>query len=179
MNDERRRKAQGRARVRLGNANMIKVFEEIAKEPSSFSELLKKTRLTRPALTDHLRFLMNTANAIYPEARVPAIEPHKTHSRKIGRPKVVYRAKVDEIPRMLEQVLSFDLLSLTEPLEDNKPDWKMSEHKQKLDRELLEHKKAIVKALTDYINEFNIKREQALELEKENLKLVPKKKPEE
>lgn len=159
MRNKELSKALGKKSRHLKNENMIKVFLTIAKEPSSFSELLEKTGLSRPVLSNHLKFLDENL-AIYPDIikRNQTLNPQEIK-------KVVYRASVDEIPRMLRQALSV-LNMLVEPLEN-----------KELDRELLKHKQAIAKTITNYLIQLNTNRALALKLDKENLKKELERKP--
>jgi len=131
---------------------MIKVFLTVTKEPSSFSELLERTGLSRPVLASHLKFLTENL-AIYPDTikRTETLNP-----QEFG--KHVYRASVDVIPRMLEQALSA-LSILSEPFED-----------KELNKKLQKHKDEIAKAIYHHIRDLEKKRALELQLERENLK---------
>jgi len=150
-NDKEITKALGRKSRQLRNENMTRVLLTIAKEPLSFSELLKKTKLSRPVLTNHLRRLERN-HAIYRDT----IKPNQTlNPDEIG--KIVYKAGIDQVPEILRTTLSLiDILSGT--LGD-----------MKLDKKLREHKKAIITAIVDYLNEHIRTREKALELELKGL----------
>jgi len=151
QHNEEMRKALGRKSRRLRDENMAKVFLTIAKEPLSFSELLKKTELSRPVLTNHLRRLERN-HAVYRDT----IKPNQTlNSEEVG--KIVYKAGIDQVPEILRTTLSLiDILSGT--LGD-----------MKLDEKLREHKEAIISAIVDYLNEHIRTRKKALELELKGL----------
>jgi hypothetical protein len=121
--------------------------------------------MAKSTLWSHLEFLEKKAHAIYRET----IKANQTtNEEKIGD--ALYYATFEEVPIMIQEVLSSNLLSLIEPFEDNEPDWKLSKHKNALDRKLEAHKQAIVKALSDYMNLYKIKRDEAYRLEVANLK---------
>jgi uncharacterized protein YbaR (Trm112 family) len=153
LKSEETRKALGKKSRDQKRDNMIKVFLTIAKEPSSFPELVEKTRLSKSTLFGHLEYLEKKAHAIY---RDTIKEDQTLNSEEIG--KLVYHVKIDEIPNMLQEGLSL-LGILVDPFED-----------KELDRQLEEHKRKISRLLTHYIDQLRINREQALKLEIENLK---------
>jgi len=165
VKNEELRKARGQKSRKQRSDNTIRVYLAIAKEPSSFSELQKKTKLSPPVLSSHLKFLTENL-AIYPDT----IKRHEArNSQEIG--KSVYRATVDEIPRMLNEALSA-LFILSEPFED-----------KELNRKLVKYKDEIAKAIYHHIKTLEKKRALEVALERETLreerkKELPRKKPE-
>ena len=84
------KKALGKKSRLLKRENRALIYMTIAKEPSSFSELLEKTKLSRSVLTQHLKELENEG-LIYKDI----IKPTETLDKsQIG--KIVYKIKEDE-----------------------------------------------------------------------------------
>ena len=145
---------------------MLKIFLLIAKKPSSFKEVVEETGYSKSTVFTHLEFLEKKARAIERDI----IKAYQTTNEKdIG--KIFYRVSIDEIPHMVEEALSL-LSILSEPFGD-----------KELDRQLLEHKKAIADLLNLYLTQLNRNRNLALNLEKDTLhrevrKKTPRKKRE-
>ena len=130
---------------------MIRIFMAIAQKPMSFSDLHKKLKLSYPVLTDHLQHLERNL-AIYRHIINVGETPDP---KEVG--KVVYKAKIDQIPTMLRQSL-FILDTITEVLED-----------EQLKKDLEPHIRAISEAIVNYLNDHAKTREQGLESERKSL----------
>jgi len=148
------KKALGRKSRRLKLENRAKVFLTIAKKPSSFSELLTETKLSRASLTQHLKFL-EREGAIYRDV----IKPNETSNPKeVG--KIIYKVKIDEVPEIINETLMVGLETILAVFRENK----------ELYRKLEFHIREINKAICEYLNYLNKTREQALKTELERLR---------
>jgi len=105
------KKALGKKSRQLKRENREKIYMTIAKEPSSFSELLEKTKLSRSVLTQHLKELENE-HLIYKDT----IKPTETSDKsQIG--KIVYKIKEDEMENFLMQTIHMNF-TIAELVED-------------------------------------------------------------
>jgi DNA-binding transcriptional ArsR family regulator len=148
------KKALGKKSRLLKRENRALIYMTIAKEPSSFSELLEKTKLSRSVLTQHLKELENEG-LIYKDI----IKPTETLDKsQIG--KIVYKIKEDEMENFLLQTIEMNF-TIANLVED-----------ENLRQKLHEYAKEIAKAITQYINQLRASREQSLKAE---LKRIEKK----
>jgi DNA-binding transcriptional ArsR family regulator len=148
------KKALGKKSRLLKRENRALIYMTIAKEPSSFSELLEKTKLSRSVLTQHLKELENEG-LIYKDI----IKPIETLDKsQIG--KIVYKIKEDEMENFLLQTIEMNF-TIANLVED-----------ENLRQKLHEYAKEIAKAITQYINQLKASREQSLKAE---LKRIEKK----
>jgi len=152
------KKALGRKSRRIGHENRTKVFLTIAKNPSSFSELLSETKLSRASLTQHLRFL-EKEGAIYRDI-IKATQTSKPS--EIG--KIVYKVKEDEMIAILMETVMVSLSVIPTVFEENK----------ELEKKLQFHAREISEAIFNHVNWLRTHREQALKSELERLKKVKK-----
>ncbi|MCJ7633556.1 winged helix-turn-helix domain-containing protein [Candidatus Bathyarchaeota archaeon] len=108
--DRKIKEAQGQASRLLSAQNQLRVFQAIAEKPSTYSELLRETGLSRPVLMKHLKALQEQ-NEIFKDT----IKHDETSNPKeIG--KVVYR--VDDnlvIPHLVR--------AMAMALQIPKPEW--------------------------------------------------------
>jgi len=145
------KKALGKKSRILKRENRALIYMTIAKEPSSFSELLKKTKLSRSVLAQHLKELENEG-LIYKDI----IKPSETLDKsQIG--KVVYKIKEDEMENFLMQTIHMNF-TIAELVED-----------ENLRQKLNEYAKEIAKAIIQYVNQLRASREQSLKAELERI----------
>jgi DNA-binding transcriptional ArsR family regulator len=146
------KKALGKKSRLLKRENRALIYMTIAKEPSSFSELLEKTKLSRSVLTQHLKELENEG-LIYKDI----IKPTETLDKsQIG--KIVYKIKEDEMENFLMQTIHMNF-TIAELVED-----------ENLRQKLNEYAKEIAKAIIQYVNQLRASREQSLKAELERTK---------
>jgi DNA-binding transcriptional ArsR family regulator len=149
---EETKKALGKKSRLLKRENRALIYMTIAKEPSSFSELLEKTKLSRSVLTQHLKELENEG-LIYKDI----IKPIETLDKsQIG--KIVYKIKEDEMENFLMQTIDMNF-TIADLVED-----------ENLRQKLHEYAKEIAKAITQYVNQLRTVREQSLKAELERIK---------
>lgn len=137
------KKRLGQKSRRLRNENRMKVFLTIAKKPSMFSELLenKDVGLCRATLSEHLKSLKRDT-MIY---------------RVIdGNDRIVYKAKIDEVPEILMQSVMVGLSSIISLCDED----------EKTKAELRFYAEKLSNVAMKYINKYRTHREQALKLEK-------------
>jgi len=146
------KEAQGRKSRRIANENLAKVFLTIAQKPSSFSELLEKTELSKPILMKHLRTLQEK-DAIYKDT-IKLIDT--LNSSEIG--KNVYKIKEDEMESFLLEAVNTNF-TIADLVEDE-------ELRQKLNG----YAREIAKAIFDYVTGLRASREQSLKAELERIK---------
>ena len=145
------KKALGKKSRILKRENRALIYMTIAKEPSSFSELLEKTKLSRSVLAQHLKELENEG-LIYKDI----IKPSETLDKsQIG--KVVYKIKEDEMENFLMQTIHMNF-TIAELVED-----------ENLRQKLNEYAKEIAKAIIQYVNQLRASREQSLKAELERI----------
>lgn len=89
LKDEARKKAQGEMQRWMFAANGSLIFLEIARKPSSFSELTKITKLGEPTVWKHLKYLQD-CGFIYKDT----IKANESVVQEVG--KIVYRAVPDK-----------------------------------------------------------------------------------
>jgi DNA-binding transcriptional ArsR family regulator len=146
------KKALGKKSRLLKRENRALIYMTIAKEPSSFSELLEKTKLSRSVLTQHLKELENEG-LIYKDI----IKPTETLDKsQIG--KIVYKIKEDEMENFLMETITMNF-TIADLVED-----------EKLKQKLNEYAKEIAKTFIQYVNRVRASREQSLKAELERTK---------
>ena len=129
--DERIRKAQGRKSRQTARSHQLNVLLAIIHNPSTFSQLLKKTGFSKPVLAKHLKFWVN-CKIIFKDT-IKSIEA--TNPKDVG--KVVYRAipapPISEMAAAMETALQLP-----------NPHWE-----QESKTELREHLEAIAIIILD------------------------------
>lgn len=155
------KEAQGRKSRRIASENLTRVFLTIAQEPSSFSELLKKIKLSSPILMKHLKTL-RSKDAIYRDI----IKPTETaNPKEIG--KIVYKIKEDEMESFLMQAIHMNF-TIADLVDD-----------EELEEKLRGYAKEILYAIMEYVNKLRAKREQRLKKELERIQKPKREKPKE
>ena len=128
---ERIRKAQGRKSRQTAKLHQLDVLLAIINKPSTFSQLLKKTKFSKPVLAKHLKFWIN--NEIIYKDTIKKTET--TNPKDVG--KVVYRAisgtHIPDIVAAMETALQLP-----------NPHWE-----QKSKTKLRKHLEAIAKIILD------------------------------
>jgi len=132
--DERIREAQGRKSRQTAKLHQLDLLLAIINKPSTFSQLLKKTGLSKPVLAKHLKFWRDR-EIIYKDTikRTEATNP-----KDVG--KVVYRAiPAEPIPEMVAAMETM--------LQLPKPHWQ-----RESEAKLRKHLEAIAEIILDEAN---------------------------
>ena len=118
---ERIRKAQGRKSRQTAKLHQLDVLLAMINEPSTFSQLLKKTGFSKPVLAKHLRFWVDR-EMIYKDT---IKKTEATNPKDVG--KVVYRAIAGAaIPEMVAAMET--ALQLPNPHWEQKSKTKLRKH---------------------------------------------------
>jgi DNA-binding HxlR family transcriptional regulator len=101
--DKKIREAQGEKSKTIANQNLLVVFLTLLKNPLTFSELLKKTGLSKPVLTKHLKTLQKKGSIDKDTVK----QSETTNPEEIG--KVVYRVRSDMVIPDIVKALEYTL----------------------------------------------------------------------
>jgi hypothetical protein len=119
--DERTREAQGRKSRQTLKLNQLDVLLATFGEPSTFSQLLKKTGFSKPVLAKHLKFWRDS-EMIYKDTIKPL---EATKPEDVG--KVVYRTITG--PIIPEMVAAMEIaLQLPKPHWEEESEVKLRKH---------------------------------------------------
>ena len=129
--DERIHEAQGRKSRQTAKLHQLDVLLAIINKPSTFSQLLKKTRFSKPVLAKHLKFWID--NEIIYKDTIKKTEA--TNPKDVG--KVVYRAiPAEPIPEMVTAMET--MLQLPNPHWEQKSKTKLRKHLEAIARIILD-----------------------------------------
>ena len=128
---KRIREAQGRKSRQTAKLHQLDVLLAIINKPSTFSQLLRKTRFSKPVLAKHLKFWID-GEIIYKDTikRTEATNPED-----VG--KIVYRAiPAEPIPEIVAAMET--MLQLPNPHWEQESKAKLSKHLEAIAKIILE-----------------------------------------
>jgi len=129
--DARIREAQGRKSRQTAKLHQLDVLLAIINKPSTFSQLLKKTGFSKPVLSKHLRYWIDT-EIIYKDT---IKKTEATNPKVVG--KVVYRAIAGAgIPEMVTAMET--MLQLPNPHWEQQSKTKLRKHLEAIARIILD-----------------------------------------